>query len=131
MRQAVSSRSAPAAIGAYSQAVRAGSFLFVSGQIPLDPDTGSLVEGDIAAQTHRVFRNLTAILEAGGASLAHVVRTTVYLADMNDFAAMNEVYASYFTAPAPARSTVQAARLPRDARVEIDVIASVASTSNQ
>lgn len=126
MREAVSSRSAPAAIGPYSQAVRAGSFLFVSGQIPLDPDTGAIVEGDIAAQTHRVFRNLTAILEAGGASLANVVRTTVYLADMNDFAAMNAVYATYFAAPAPARSTVQAARLPRDARVEIDVIAALA-----
>ena len=125
MREAVSSRSAPAAIGPYSQAVRAGSLLFVSGQIPLDPDTGSLVEGDIAAQTHRVFRNLMAILEAGGASLADVVRTTVYLADMNDFAAMNTVYASYFTAPAPSRSTIQAARLPRDARVEIDVIAAI------
>ena len=125
MRQAVSSRSAPAAIGPYSQAVRAGSFLFVSGQIPIDPATGSLVDGDIAAQTHRVFRNLTAILEAGGASLAAVVRATVYLADMNDFAAMNEVYATYFSAPAPARSTVQAARLPRDARVEIDVIAAL------
>jgi 2-iminobutanoate/2-iminopropanoate deaminase len=123
MREAVSSRSAPAAIGPYSQAVRAGSLLFVSGQIPLDPDTGSLVEGDIAAQTHRVFRNLTAILEAGGASLADVVRTTVYLADMNDFAAMNAVYATYFTTPAPSRSTIQAARLPRDARVEIDLIA--------
>ena len=125
MREAVSSRSAPAAIGPYSQAVRAGSLLFVSGQIPLDPDTGSLIAGDVAAQTHRVFRNLTAILEAGGASLADVVRTTVYLADMNDFAAMNEVYASYFSVPAPARSTIQAARLPRDARVEIDVIAHV------
>ena len=125
MRQAVSSRSAPTAIGPYSQAVRAGSFLFVSGQIPLDPETGSLVDGDIAAQTHRVFRNLTAILEAGGTSLANVVRTTVYLADMNDFAAMNEVYAGYFAAPAPSRSTIQAARLPRDARVEIDVIAQV------
>ena len=125
MREAVSSRSAPAAIGPYSQAVRAGSLRFVSGQIPLDPDTGSLIAGDVAAQTHRVFRNLTAILEAGGASLADVVRTTVYLADMNDFAAMNEVYASYFSLPAPARSTIQAARLPRDARVEIDVIAHV------
>ena len=125
MRQAVSSRSAPAAIGPYSQAVRAGSFLFVSGQIPLDPETGSLVGGDIAAQTHRVFRNLTAILEAAGASLAHVVRTTVYLADMSDFAAMNEVYSTYFTAPAPARSTIQAAGLPRAARVEIDVIAAI------
>ena len=125
MRQAVSSPSAPKAIGPYSQAIRAGSLLFVSGQIPLDPDTGAMVEGDIAAQTHRVFRNLKAILEAAGASLDHVVRTTVYLADMNDFAVVNEVYGTYFSSPAPARATVQAARLPRDARVEIDVIASL------
>jgi 2-iminobutanoate/2-iminopropanoate deaminase len=125
MRQAVSSPSAPKAIGPYSQAIRAGSLLFVSGQIPLDPDTGAMVDGDIAAQTHRVFNNLKAILEAAGASLDHVVRTTVYLADMNDFAVVNEVYGTYFSSPAPARATVQAARLPRDARVEIDVIASL------
>lgn len=124
MRQAVSSPAAPKAIGPYSQAIRAGSLLFVSGQIPLDPETGAMVEGDIAAQTHRVFKNLAAILEEAGASLDHVVRTTVYLADMNDFAVVNEVYGTYFTAPAPARATVQAARLPKDARVEIDVIAS-------
>jgi 2-iminobutanoate/2-iminopropanoate deaminase len=123
MRQAVSTPSAPAAIGPYSQAVRAGSLLFVSGQIPLDPDTNTLVEGDIAVQTHRVFRNLAGILEAAGSSLDRVVRTTVYLADMNDFAAMNEVYGHYFTEPYPARATVQVARLPKDARVEIDVIA--------
>ena len=97
--------------------------LFVSGQIPLDPASGQLVGGDIARQTHRVFQNLAAILEAAGGSLDHVVRTTVYLADMNDFGVMNEVYRTYFTSPAPARSTIQAARLPRDARVEIDVIA--------
>lgn len=125
MRQAVSSRSAPAAIGPYSQAIRAGSLLFVSGQLPIDPATGSLVDGDIAAQTHRVFKNLAAILEAADASLDHVVRATVYLADMNDFAVVNEVYGSYFSAPAPARATVQAARLPKDARIEIDVIASL------
>jgi 2-iminobutanoate/2-iminopropanoate deaminase len=125
MRQAVSTSSAPAAIGPYSQAVRAGSLLFVSGQIPIDPSTGTLVSGDIAAQTNRVLQNITEILKAAGASLEHVVRTTVYLADMNDFAAMNEVYAGYFSSPAPARSTVQAARLPKDARVEIDVIASL------
>ena len=124
MREAVSTPAAPAAIGPYSQAVRAGSLLFVSGQIPLDPQTGALVPGDIAAQTHRVFQNLSAILQAAGLSLDHVVRTTVYLADMNEFAAMNEVYGTYFTAPFPARATVQAARLPKDARVEIDVIAS-------
>ena len=125
MRQAVSTNSAPAAIGPYSQAVRSGSLLFVSGQIPLDPATNALIEGDVAAQTHRVFKNLAAILEAAGASLDHVVRATVYLADMNDFAVVNEVYGSYFSAPAPARATVQAARLPKDARVEIDVIASI------
>jgi 2-iminobutanoate/2-iminopropanoate deaminase len=123
MRQAVSTVSAPKAIGPYSQAVKAGSMLFVSGQIPLDPATGALIEGSIAEQTHRVFRNLGEILKAAGASFDHVVRTTVYLADMGDFAAMNEVYATYFSSPAPARSTVQAAALPKNARVEIDVIA--------
>jgi 2-iminobutanoate/2-iminopropanoate deaminase len=97
--------------------------LFVSGQIPLDPVTGQMVEGSVADQTHRVFKNLGAILEAAGTSFDHVVRTTVYLADMNDFAAMNEVYGTYFSSPAPARATVQAARLPRDSRVEIDLIA--------
>lgn len=125
MRKAVSTPAAPAAIGPYSQAVRAGSLLFVSGQIPLDPATNTMVEGDIAAQTHRVFRNLAGILEAAGSSLDRVVRTTVYLADMNDFTAMNEVYATYFTSPAPARATIQAARLPKDARVEIDLVAEV------
>jgi 2-iminobutanoate/2-iminopropanoate deaminase len=125
VREAVSTRSAPAAIGPYSQAISAGGFLFVSGQIPLDPATGTLVGGDIAAQTHRVFKNLEEILKAAGVSFDAVVRTTVYLADMNDFPAMNEVYATYFSSPAPARATVQAARLPRDARVEIDVIARV------
>jgi 2-iminobutanoate/2-iminopropanoate deaminase len=124
-REAVATDAAPAAIGPYSQAIRAGSLLFVSGQIPLDPTTGAMVDGDIAAQTHRVFANLKAILEAAGASLDHVVRTTVYLADMNDFAKVNEIYGTYFSSPAPARATVQAARLPKDARVEIDVIASL------
>jgi 2-iminobutanoate/2-iminopropanoate deaminase len=125
MRQAVSSESAPTAIGPYSQAIRAGSLLFLSGQIPLDPATGSMVDGDIAAQTHRVFANLRAILEAAGASFDNVVKTTVYLADMNDFATVNEIYGTYFSSPAPARATVQAARLPKDARVEIDLIASL------
>jgi 2-iminobutanoate/2-iminopropanoate deaminase len=125
MRQAISTPAAPRAIGPYSQAIRAGSLLFLSGQIPFDPRTGELVQGDIANQTHRVLQNLGAILEAAGASFDHVVRTTVYLADMNDFAAMNEVYGTYFSSPAPARATVQAARLPKDARVEIDVIASL------
>ena len=123
MRQAVSTPSAPTAIGPYSQAIRAGSLLFVSGQVPIDPATGQIVNGDIAAQTHRVFQNIGEILKAGGSSFDHVVRTTVFLADMDDFAAMNEAYATYFTAPAPARATVQVSRLPKDARVEIDVIA--------
>jgi 2-iminobutanoate/2-iminopropanoate deaminase len=124
-REAVSSDAAPRAIGPYSQAIRAGSFLFVSGQIPLDPSTGTMVEGDIGAQTHRVFANLRAILDAAGATFDNVVRTTVYLADMNDFAVVNEIYGTYFSSPAPARATVQAARLPKDARVEIDLIASL------
>ena len=124
-KQAVASPSAPKAIGPYSAALRAGPLLFVSGQVPLDPETGAMIEGDIAAQTRRVLENIKALLEAGDLSLAHVVRTTVYLADMNDFAAMNDVYRTFFSEPYPARSTVQAARLPRDARVEIDVIASI------
>jgi 2-iminobutanoate/2-iminopropanoate deaminase len=124
MKQAISSPGAPKAIGPYSQAVRAGQLLFVSGQVPLDPATGQMIEGDIAAQTRRVFDNLAAVLKAGGRSFADVVRTTVFLADMNDFAAVNEVYGTYFTEPYPARATVQVARLPKDARVEIDVIAS-------
>ena len=126
MRQSVSTPHAPQAIGPYSQAVRMGSLLFVSGQIPLDPATGTMIDGDIAAQTRRVFQNIGAILEAAGASFANVARTTVYLADMADFTAMNEVYASFFESPAPARSTVQAAGLPKNARVEIDVIAALA-----
>lgn len=125
MRQAVSTPSAPKAIGPYSQGVRAGSLLFVSGQVPIDPETGNLVDGDIAAQTRRVFQNIGEILKAGGASFDHVVRTTVFLADMNDFAAMNAVYGTFFSSPFPARATVQVSRLPKDARIEIDVIASV------
>ena len=124
MKHAVSSPDAPKAIGPYSQAVRAGQLLFVSGQVPLDPATGQIVDGDIAAQTRRVFDNLGAVLNAGGRSFGDVVRTTVFLADMNDFAAVNEVYGRYFSEPYPARATVQVARLPKDARVEIDVIAS-------
>jgi 2-iminobutanoate/2-iminopropanoate deaminase len=126
MRQAIATPSAPKAIGPYSQAIRAGSLLFVSGQIPLDPASGQMVDGSIGEQTHRVFQNLGAILEAAGTTFDQVVRTTVYLADINDFAAMNEVYGTYFSSPAPARATVQAARLPRDARVEIDLIVSLA-----
>jgi 2-iminobutanoate/2-iminopropanoate deaminase len=125
MRQAISTPAAPPAIGPYSQAVRAGSFVFVSGQIPLDPGTGQMTGGDIRAQTHQVMRNLGEVLKAAGASLDHVVRTTIYLADMADFAAVNDVYGGYFSTPAPARATVQVARLPRDARVEIDAVAHV------
>jgi 2-iminobutanoate/2-iminopropanoate deaminase len=123
MREAIAAGGAPKAIGPYSQGVRIGSLLFCSGQIPLDPATGQLVTGDIAAQTRQVFANLGAVLAEAGASFDHVARTTVYLADMNDFAAMNEVYATFFASPAPARSTIQAAGLPRNARVEIDLIA--------
>jgi 2-iminobutanoate/2-iminopropanoate deaminase len=123
MKAAVSSPDAPKAIGPYSQAVRAGQLLFVSGQVPLDPATGQIVAGDIETQTRRVFDNLAAVLKAGGRSFADVVRTTVFLADMNDFTAVNDIYGTYFSAPYPARATVQVARLPKDARIEIDVIA--------
>ena len=126
MKQAFSSSDAPKAIGPYSSALRVGDLLFVSGQTPLDPATSQMIEGDIAAQTRRVLQSVGALLEAGGLSYAAVVRTTVFLADMDDFTAMNEVYRTFFTEPYPARSTIQAARLPRDARVEIDVIASYA-----
>lgn len=124
IKQAVSSPSAPGAIGPYSPAVRAGALLFISGQIAIDPASGSFVAGDIRAETRQVLENIGALLKAGGLDYSAVVRTTVFLADMNDFAAMNEVYGGYFRAPYPARATVQVARLPRDARVEIDVIAS-------
>jgi 2-iminobutanoate/2-iminopropanoate deaminase len=123
MRQAVSSAAAPAAIGPYSQAIKAAPFLFLSGQIPLDPATGALVEGGVDAQTRQVFQNIGEILKAGGSSFDRVVSATVYLTDMNDFAKVNEIYATYFSSPAPARATVQVARLPKDARVEIQVIA--------
>ena len=124
MKEAISSAGAPKAIGPYSQAVRAGQLLFLSGQVALDPATGQMVEGGIAEQTRRVFENLAAVLAAAGRSFADVVRTTVFLADMNDFVAMNEIYGQYFKEPYPARATVQVARLPKDARVEIDLIAS-------
>jgi 2-iminobutanoate/2-iminopropanoate deaminase len=123
VKQAVSSASAPKAIGAYSAALRAGNLLFVSGQVPADPLTGRIIEGDITQQTRRSLDNLGALLNAAGATFADVVRTTVFLADMDDFSAMNETYGAYFAEPYPARSTVQAARLPRDARIEIDAIA--------
>jgi 2-iminobutanoate/2-iminopropanoate deaminase len=113
----------PKAIGPYSQAIRANGFVFLSGQIPLDPKTQQVVEGDITVQTERVLENLKGVVEAAGSSLQHAVRTTVFLADMNDFTAMNEVYARYFAAHPPARSTVEVSRLPRNARVEIDLVA--------
>jgi 2-iminobutanoate/2-iminopropanoate deaminase len=124
-REAISASGAPKAIGPYSPGIRAGNLLFLSGQIPIDPATGALVEGGIAIQTEQVMRNIQALLEAAGAGFEHVVRTTVFLADMNEFAAMNECYARFMTDPPPARSTVQVARLPRDVRVEIDAIAVV------
>ena len=123
-KQSISSKDAPAAIGPYSPAVRAGQLLFVSGQVPLDPVTGQMVPGGIPEQTRRVLDNIGALLAAAGRSFGHVVRTTIFLADMNDFAAVNEIYGQYFSEPYPARATVQVARLPKDARVEIDVIAS-------
>lgn len=123
MRQVISTGSAPKAIGPYSQAIRAAGLLFLSGQIPLDPATGAMVEGDIAKQSERVLENLKGLLTAAGSSLARAVKTTVFLKDMNDFAAMNEVYGRYFPEDPPARSTVEAARLPKDARLEIDLIA--------
>ena len=123
MRQVVTAPDAPKAMGAYSPAIRAGNLLFISGQIPVDPATGNLIQGDIAAQADQVMRNLTALLRAAGASFTNVVRTTVYLADMNDFAGMNEIYSKYIVDPPPARATVQVARLPRDVKIEIDAIA--------
>ena len=123
MKQPVSSPDAPKAIGPYSQAVRAGDLLFLSGQIPLDPAAGAMVEGDIVVQTRRVMDNLGAVLRAAGLTFADVVRTTIFVADLNDFAKVNEVYGSYFQEPYPARATVQVARLPRDSRVEIDAVA--------
>ena len=123
MKEAISTDHGPRAIGPYSQAIRANGFVFVSGQIALDPRTQQLVPGDISAQTERVLENLKGIVEAAGSSMDKAVRATVFLLDMNEFAAMNEVYARYFSRSAPARSTVQAARLPRDVRVEIDLIA--------
>jgi 2-iminobutanoate/2-iminopropanoate deaminase len=123
VRQALSTSDAPAAIGPYSQAITAGDFLFASGQIPLDPATGQLVDGGIVEQTHRVLKNLSAVLAAAGIGFDKVVKTNVYLADMGEFAAMNEIYGTYFPAPAPARATIQAARLPKDVRVEIDLVA--------
>ena len=122
-RQAVATDRAPAAIGPYSQAIRCGDLVFTAGQIALDPATGELVEGGIAAETDQVLRNLAAVLEAAGSGLDRVIKTTVFLADMAEFAAMNEVYARFMTDPPPARSAVQAAALPRGVRVEIECVA--------
>jgi len=123
MKEIIATDRAPQAIGPYSQAVRAGNLIFASGQIPIDPATGQFVPGGVAEQTEQVLKNLRALFEAAGVGLAQVVKTTVFLADMNDFTAMNEVYGRYFSEAPPARATVQAARLPRDARVEIEAIA--------
>lgn len=125
MRKTVAAEDAPRALGPYSQAVIANGVVYLSGQIPLDPATGQVVSGDIAAQTEQVLKNLRAVLEKAGASLASVVRTTVFLKDMNEFPQMNEAYARYFAAEPPARTTVEAARLPKDVRVEIDAIAAI------
>jgi 2-iminobutanoate/2-iminopropanoate deaminase len=125
MKDVILTNRGPKPIGPYSQAIKSNGFLFVSGQVALDPQTGEFVGADIRQQTERVLENLKGILEASGASFHHVVKTTVFLKDMNDFTAMNEVYARYFTAAPPARSTVQAARLPKDALVEIELIASL------
>ena len=125
MREVVCTKDAPQAIGPYSQAIKANGFVFTSCQIALDPSTQQVVVGDVAAQTERVLRNLSEILEAAGSGLGKVVRSTVFLKDMNDFAAVNQVYAKYFSSAPPARSTVEVARLPKDVLVEIDVIALV------
>ena len=124
MRKPVQTDQAPAAIGPYAQAVQVDGLLFTSGQIPLLPD-GTLLEGDVRAQTEQVLKNLQAVLEAGGSSLGSVIKCTCFLADMNDFAVMNEVYGSFFSSEPPARSTVEVARLPKDVRIEIEAIASV------
>jgi 2-iminobutanoate/2-iminopropanoate deaminase len=123
MSEAVSTENAPGAIGPYSQAIKANGMVFCSGQIPIDPATGQFVSDDVADQTEQVLKNLDAVLQAAGSDLGSVVKTTVFLADMNDFAAMNEVYGKFFSENKPARATVQAARLPRDAKVEIECIA--------
>lgn len=123
MAQAIATDKAPGAIGPYSQAMRTGSFVFTAGQIPLDPATGKLVEGDIEVQAERVLQNLQAVLEAAGSSLDRVVKTTCFLANLDDFARFNEVYARYFSSNKPARSTVQAARLPAGAQVEVECVA--------
>jgi len=123
VKEVISTDRGPKAIGPYSQAIRSNGFLFVSGQVAFDPATQQIVDGDISKQTERVMENLKGIVEAAGSSLDHVIKTTVFLADMNEFAAMNAVYGKYFPTAPPARATVQVARLPRDVRVEIELIA--------
>jgi 2-iminobutanoate/2-iminopropanoate deaminase len=123
VKETIQTARAPQAIGPYSQAIKAGGFIFVSGQIPINPATGEVVEGDVAAQTDRVLQNIRSILDDSGSSLADVVKTTVFLADMKDFAAMNQVYATYFGTESPARAAVEVSRLPKDVMVEIEVIA--------
>jgi 2-iminobutanoate/2-iminopropanoate deaminase len=125
MREVIATKDAPQAIGPYSQAIRANGFVFVSGQVAIDPANQQVVNGDVAAQTDRVLKNVSAILEAAGSGLEKVVRSTVFLKNIADFTAMNEIYGRYFNAAPPARSTVEVARLPRDVLVEIDVIALV------
>ena len=122
-KEIIRTEQAPAAVGPYSQAVRAGGWLYVSGQIPIDPATGAMLSGDVTEQTHRVLKNLQAVLTASGASLGDIVKMTVYLDDMGNFAPMNEVYAGYFAADPPARACIQAARLPKDAAIEMDAVA--------
>jgi 2-iminobutanoate/2-iminopropanoate deaminase len=126
VKEIIATDQAPRAIGPYSQAIRSGNLVFASGQIPIDPATGEFVSGGIAEQTEQVMRNISAVLEAAGTGLDQIVKTTVFLADMGDFAAMNEVYGRYFSENPPARATVQAARLPRDAKVEIEAVAVLA-----
>jgi 2-iminobutanoate/2-iminopropanoate deaminase len=123
MREVIATGQAPQAIGPYSQAIKAAGLIFTSGQIPIDPATSQIIEGDVSAQTERVLKNLSAILQASGSSMEKVLRCTVFLKNMNDFAAMNEVYSRHFTQSPPARSTVEVARLPKDVLVEIDAIA--------
>lgn len=125
MRDVVSTDRGPQPIGPYSQAIKSGGFIFMSGQVALDPKSGELTGGDIRQQTERVLENIERILQAAGANLHHIVKTTVFLKDLNDFAAMNEVYGRHFTGAPPARSTLQVARLPKDALLEIEVIAAV------
>lgn len=125
MKEIIATENAPGAIGPYSQAVKTGNLVFCSGQIPIDPKTGEFISDDVAEQTEQVLKNLGAVLAAAGTNLNNVVKTTVFLADMSDFTAMNEIYSKFFSENKPARATVQAARLPKDARVEIECIALV------